>query len=79
LNGFFDQPQQNVLPQVAGLGRAGVAEQPEVQDPQRERVRRFRQLISTLATRLRLTRENSSAVSAPRGWLAQVESGSWTR
>jgi len=50
LNGFFDQPQQNVLPQVAGLGRAGVAEQPEVQDPQRERVRRFRQLISTLAT-----------------------------
>ncbi len=34
----FDQPLQNVLPEVEEPGGAGVAEQPPVEDPQRERV-----------------------------------------
>jgi hypothetical protein len=34
----FNQPLQNALPEVEQLGRGGVAEQPQVEDPQRERV-----------------------------------------
>ena len=34
----FDQPLQNAVAEVEELGRAGVAEQPQVEDPQRERV-----------------------------------------
>lgn len=34
----FGEPQQNMLPEVEQFGRAGVAEQSQVEDPQRERV-----------------------------------------
>jgi hypothetical protein len=34
----FDQPLQHALPQVEEFGPAGVAEQSQVKDPQRERM-----------------------------------------